>query len=194
MNKKQLQESIMIGVRRAFKENKSLNESFSTWKDENLAKFDMQTFWANIKGLFQVLLPLMKEKLISGITFSVYAPTLEHKFNVLATIQPNCLDADAAVKEINNGYQTLVHSLGEYNAVKVAEKMNKTIFYIAVDNNSYLWKYILSTLDAVNINGNKRRLKDLDYVQVLIGTDVSTLYIPTTAIMEHLSDLIEYFS
>lgn len=194
MNKKQLQESIMSGVRKAFKENKSLNESFSTWKDENLAKFDMQTFWGNTKELFKVLLPLLKEKLITSVTFSVYAPSLEHKFNVLATVQQNCLDVDAAVKEIANGYNTLVQSLGEYNAVKVAEKMNKTIFYISVDNKSYLWKYILSTLDAVNINGNKRRLKDLDYVQVLIGANRSTLYIPTTAIMEHLSDLIEYFS
>lgn len=33
MNKKQLTESIMAGVKRAFRENKSLNEGFSAWKE-----------------------------------------------------------------------------------------------------------------------------------------------------------------
>jgi len=33
MNKKQLTESIMAGVTRAFRENKALNEGFSTWKE-----------------------------------------------------------------------------------------------------------------------------------------------------------------
>ena len=49
MNKKQLQESIMAGVKRAFANNKALNEGFSQWKDENLAKFDMEAFWGNSK-------------------------------------------------------------------------------------------------------------------------------------------------
>lgn len=33
MNKKQLTESIMMGVRRAFRKNKSLNEGFSQWRE-----------------------------------------------------------------------------------------------------------------------------------------------------------------
>ena len=72
--------------------------------------------------------------------------------------------------------------------------MNKTIFCISINNDSYLWKYVASTLDGVNINGNRRRLKELDYIQVLIGKDVTTLYIPTTAIMAYTDKIIEYFS
>ena len=33
MNKKQLTESIMTGVRRAFRENRALNEGFSQWRE-----------------------------------------------------------------------------------------------------------------------------------------------------------------
>lgn len=154
----------MAGVTRAFKNNKAINEGFSQWKDENLAKFDMQDFWAKTKTLMGVLLPLTKEHLIKSVAFSVFAPVVEHKFNVLAKVGPECLDTEAALKEIANGYNALCQSLGGYNAVKVAEKMNKTVFCISVGTDSYLWKYIMSTLDAVNINGNKRRLKDLDYV------------------------------
>ena len=43
MNKKQLTESIMVGVRRAFRENKSLNEGFSQWKEQNVPKIDYDT-------------------------------------------------------------------------------------------------------------------------------------------------------
>ena len=44
MNKKQLRESIMAGVSRAFKDNKALNEGFSAWRDANVPKFNVTDF------------------------------------------------------------------------------------------------------------------------------------------------------
>lgn len=47
MNKKQLTESIMAGVKRAFRENKSLNEGFSQWREENAPKFPIEQLNGN---------------------------------------------------------------------------------------------------------------------------------------------------
>ena len=67
MNKKQLTESIMAGVRRAFRENKSLNEGFSQWKEQNVPKIDYDTLKTNINNLASVLEQLMGSKQIDAI-------------------------------------------------------------------------------------------------------------------------------
>ena len=67
MNKKQLTESIMAGVRRAFRENKSLNEGFSQWKEQNVPKIDYDTLKTNINNLSSVLEQLMGSKQIDAI-------------------------------------------------------------------------------------------------------------------------------
>ena len=55
MNKKQLTESIMVGVRRAFRENKSLNEGFSQWKEQNVPKLDYEMLKSNILKISDIL-------------------------------------------------------------------------------------------------------------------------------------------
>ena len=67
MNKKQLTESIMAGVRRAFRENKSLNEGFSSWKEQNVPRIDYDTLKTNINNLSSVLEQLMNSKQVDEI-------------------------------------------------------------------------------------------------------------------------------
>lgn len=55
MNKKQLTESIMAGVRRAFRENKSLNEGFSQWKEQNVPNLDYEMLKSNILKISDIL-------------------------------------------------------------------------------------------------------------------------------------------
>ena len=75
MNKKQLTESIMAGVRRAFRENKSLNEGFSQWKEQNVPKIDYDTLKTNINNLSSVLEQLMGSKQIDVINIVYHSET-----------------------------------------------------------------------------------------------------------------------
>ena len=64
MNKKQLTESIMAGVRRAFRENKSLNEGFSQWKEQNVPKLDYEMLKSNILKISDILGNFLNAKYI----------------------------------------------------------------------------------------------------------------------------------
>ena len=72
MNKKQLQESIMAGVKKAFANNKALNEGFSQWKDTNLPKFDSDKFKELFKEFMSILFNLINEGQISSLRFMKY--------------------------------------------------------------------------------------------------------------------------
>jgi len=67
MNKKQLTESIMAGVRRAFRENKSLNEGFSLWKEQNVPKLDHEMLKSNILKISEILGNFLNDKYISVV-------------------------------------------------------------------------------------------------------------------------------
>ena len=67
MNKKQLTESIMAGVRRAFRENKSLNEGFSQWKEQNVPKLDYEMLKSNILKISDILGNFLNAKYILAV-------------------------------------------------------------------------------------------------------------------------------
>lgn len=85
MNKKQLTESIMAGVRRAFRENKSLNEGFSQWKEQNVPRINYDTLKTNINKLSSVLEQLMGSKQIDVINI-VYHNEASASWATLAEI------------------------------------------------------------------------------------------------------------
>ena len=68
MNKKQLTESIMVGVRRAFRENKSLNEGFSQWKEQNVPKLDYEMLKSNILKISEILGNFLNDKYMSVVS------------------------------------------------------------------------------------------------------------------------------
>ena len=68
MNKKQLTESIMVGVRRAFRENKSLNEGFSQWKEQNVPKLDYEMLKSNILKISEILGNFLNAKYMSVVS------------------------------------------------------------------------------------------------------------------------------
>ena len=67
MNKKQLTESIMADVRRAFRENKSLNEGFSQWKEQNVPKLDYEMLKSNILKISDILGNFLNAKYIPTV-------------------------------------------------------------------------------------------------------------------------------
>lgn len=67
MNKKQLTESIMAGVKRAFRENKSLNEGFSQWKEQNVPKLDHEMLKSNILKISDILGNFLNAKYIPAV-------------------------------------------------------------------------------------------------------------------------------
>jgi len=67
MNKKQLQESIMAGVKKAFKENKSLNEGFSAWSEQNVPRVDYNKVNDAINSLSPLFGKLCDLKQLIGV-------------------------------------------------------------------------------------------------------------------------------
>ena len=68
MNKKQLTESIMSGVKRAIRENKSLNEGFSSWKEQNIPKLDHEMLESNILKISEILAGFLNSKYIQVVS------------------------------------------------------------------------------------------------------------------------------
>ena len=85
MNKKQLTESIMAGVKRAFRENKSLNEGFSQWREQNVPRIDYDILKTNINNLSTVLEQLMGSKQIVVINV-IYHSESSASWSTLAEI------------------------------------------------------------------------------------------------------------
>ena len=102
MNKKQLTESIMAGVRRAFRENKSLNEGFSQWKEQNVPKIDYDTLKTNINNLSSVLEQLMGSKQINGISIVYHSEASASWTNLMDIIQSSVI-----VKSIYDAFKQL---------------------------------------------------------------------------------------
>ena len=102
MNRKQLTESIMAGVRRAFRENKSLNEGFSQWKKQNVPKIDYDTLKTNINNLSSVLEQLMGSKQIDVIDV-VYHSESSASWQRLAEI----IQSSVIVRSIYDAFKRL---------------------------------------------------------------------------------------
>ena len=81
MNKKQLQESIMAGVRKAFSNGKMLNEGFSAWKEENAPKFNTQLFQQKGVRFFRIMQNLVKTKQINIANLSIFSKKERCIFN-----------------------------------------------------------------------------------------------------------------
>ena len=189
MNKKQLTESIMAGVRRAFRENKSLNEGFSAWKEENRPKFDMQGFWKNDEILMKLLLPLVVQKYVSQIDFGVKGK--DGNFVTIAKIMHDANNIKSACENIQNGVSRLIKHF-ESDQNKVDQSLAKSLYYVYIVENSDLYEFINQNVDGMTYEDGSKRISGLD--EIKYDTNENKLEIPTSIIMnkESLVKLIKF--
>ena len=145
MNKKQLTESIMVGVRRAFRENKSLNEGFSQWKEQNVPKIDYDTLKTNINNLASVLEQLMGSKQIDAINI-VYHNEASASWATLIEI----VRSSVIVNGVYDAFKQLKSKYCGNDEDKFVQAINNLYFKLYIPQKSHLMKYIQSKLTIDN--------------------------------------------
>lgn len=186
MNKKQLTESIMAGVKRAFRENKALNEGFSTWKDQNVPRIDYDTLKANINNLSVVLEQLMGSKQIEVINV-VYHSETSASWTNLAEI----MNSSVIVKSIYDAFKQLKTQYCENDEDKFVQAINNLYFKLYIPKTCHLMKYIQSTL----VPGSNK-IKDIPYF-TLVKTNNENyvgLRFSVKDVLENCDEIVEYFS
>ena len=151
MNKKQLTESIMVGVRRAFRENKSLNEGFSQWREENAPKFPIETFNKNIEPLISLLSKYVEKGYLFNISLGIQTndgfKILKSKNNS-ASLKPIgfVIDGEDILKSKCNS------SEDQFNRI-----MYLTKFRMVINKDTMFEKYVKTT-----INGGSNKIIDYE--------------------------------
>lgn len=187
MNKKQLRESIMSGVEKAFKTDKALNEGFSAWKEANVPKFNLTAFYESTRSFLTVVLNLLKCHQMSAVKFSIYNPDNNSYSTILEADDQT--GPESAIMNIQGHIKGLKERLGEDGFVAA---MGKTAFILAVPVKSHLWNYMESTIDVAS-----NRINGLDCIRFKRPTTDTTevrLYISTKELIENVDLLVDYFS
>lgn len=185
MNKKQLTESIMAGVKRAFRENKSLNEGFSQWREQNVPRIDYDTLKTNINNLSTVLEQLMGSKQIDVINV-VYHSETSASWTTLSEI----IQSSAIVNSIYDAFKQLKTRYCENDEDKFVQAINNLYFKLYIPKTSHLMRYISSTL----IPGSNK-IKDMPYFTLVKGDDTHIgLRFSIKSILDNCDEIIEYFS
>lgn len=185
MNKKQLTESIMAGVRRAFRENKSLNEGFSQWKEQNVPKIDYDTLKTNINNLASVLEQLMGSKQIDAINI-VYHNEASASWATLIEI----VRSSVIVNGVYDAFKQLKSKYCGNDEDKFVQAINNLYFKLYIPQKSHLMKYIQSTL----IPGSNK-IKDMPYFTLVkVDYEYIGLRFSIKSIIDNCDEIVEYFS
>ena len=185
MNKKQLTESIMAGVRRAFRENKSLNEGFSQWKEQNVPKIDYDTLKTNINNLSSVLEQLMGSKQIDVINV-VYHNEASASWATLIEI----IRSSVIVNGVYDAFKQLKSKYCENDEDKFVQAINNLYFKLYIPQKSHLMRYIQSTL----IPGSNK-IKDMPYFTLVkVDDGYIGLRFSIKSILDNCDEIVEYFS
>ena len=185
MNKKQLTESIMAGVRRAFRENKSLNEGFSAWKEQNVPKLDHEMLKSNILKISEILRNFLNSK---------YMPVVSVVYHSQSAAAWTTIKELTTPSEIGQGIYNSINIVKQQYCENDEEQLIKALddtyikMYILVK--SHLMKYIQSTL----VPGSNK-IKDMPYF-TLVKVDENNigLRFSIKSLIDNGNEIIEYFS
>ena len=187
MNKKQLTESIMAGVKRAFRENKSLNEGFSQWREENAPKFPIEQLNGNTQPLINLCADYISKGYIESIKFGV---VVKEKYAEIATLDKGSvnqtslksfmLDCEIDLKE---------------KCSKGEDQFNRVMFLTAlkihIPYETLFGKYVKST-----INAGSNRINDYeDLINVTLANNAIVLVIKLQDLVnaDNANKIVEYF-
>jgi hypothetical protein len=160
MNKKQLTESIMAGVKRAFRENKSLNEGFSAWREENAPKFPIETFNKNIEPLINLLSKYVEKGYFVNLSFGIL---INDGYKVLKS-----KNNSASLKPIGfviDG-EDILKAKCEAGEDQFNRAMYLTKFRMVINKDTMFEKYVKTT-----INGGSNKI--IDYEDLIEVTNLN---------------------
>lgn len=185
MNKKQLQESIMAGVKRAFRTNKSLNEGFSAWKEQNVPRVNYELFNKCIENI-----SLAFDKLFESNQIKILS--IMYHDNASATWK--LISQQNQFGKINNTINEAIKIFkNEYcknDEDKFVNAINELYIKIFIPKNSHLMKYIQSTIDP-----GSNKIKNISYLSLVKGNDDTiALRFSLKTLMDNCAEILEYFS
>lgn len=191
MNRKQLTESIMAGVKLAFRENKSLNEGFSQWREQNVPRIDYKKVntvidyisaafgkLSDLKQLLNVLLVFHDEKSASWVTINKLSADDGLNTNSIKTL------LNSGIVKFKNEY-----CKGDEDAFAVAIK--EVYIKIVLNKQSHLYKYIVSTIDP-----GSNKIKNMPYITLVKAGDDDNigLRFSIQTLLTECNEILEYFS
>ena len=187
MNKKQLQESIMAGVRKAFNANMALNEGFSAWREENEPKFPLQQLNGNTEPLINLFGNYIIQDYIESVQFGITVNETYQKIGIL--------DKKALEEGNVKAFMGTAENILKQKCTKGEDQFNRVMFltqlkvYISYD--STFGKYVKST-----INGGSNRVNEYEDLIIPILADdniVLVIKIKDLTNVENVNKIIEYF-
>ena len=187
MNKKQLTESIMAGVKRAFRENKSLNEGFSQWREENAPKFPLEQLNGNTQPLVNLCANYISKGYIESIRFGL---VVNEKYTEIKALYKESIDQTNLKSFMADCENTL-----KAKCPKGEDQFNRamflTVFKINIPYESLFGKYVKST-----INGGSNRINDYeDLINVTLADKAIILVIKLQDLVnaDNANKIVEYF-
>ena len=185
MNKKQLTESIMAGVSRAFRENKSLNEGFSSWKEQNVPKLDYEMLKSNILKISEILGNFLNAKYMPFVSVvyhsqSAAAWTTIKEFSTPSVVGKGIYDAINIIKQ----------QYCENDEEQLIKALDNTYIKMYISLKSHLMRYIQSTL----VPGSNK-IKDMPYFTLVkVNDNQIGLRFSIKSLIDNGNEIIEYFS
>lgn len=185
MNKKQLTESIMAGVRRAFRENKSLNEGFSQWKEQNVPKLDYEMLKSNILKISDILGNFLNAK------YMPYVSVVYHSQSAAAwTTLKEMTDPSVIGHGIYDAINIIKHQYCENDEEQLIKALDDTYIKMYISLKSHLMRYIQSTL----VPGSNK-IKDMPYFTLVkVNDNQIGLRFSIKSLIDNGNEIIEYFS
>lgn len=179
MNKKQLQENIMAGVKKAFANNKALNEGFGAWVEQNVPKINYDILNDHIKKLTDMLILLVKGKQVNLVQV-MYHNVASGSWSTLKEYNPTNSNAQALNTLISDAI-VKIKDLFKNDEDKFVSSIDDIFIKLRIPRTSHFMKYIMSTI----VPGSNR-IKDMAYCQLM---RIDDNYI---AFKFSLKSLIEY--
>ena len=184
MNKKQLTESIMAGVKRAFRENKSLNEGFSQWKEQNVPKLDHEMLKSNILKISDILGNFLNAKYIPAVNVVYHSQTA-----AAWTTLKEMTDPSVVGQGIYDAVNIVKQQYCENDEEQLIKALDDTYIKMYIFVKSHLMKYISSTL----VPGSNK-IKDMPYFTLVkVNDNQIGLRFSIKSLIDNGNEIIEYF-
>ena len=185
MNKKQLTESIMAGVRRAFRENKSLNEGFSSWKEQNVPKLDHELLKSNILKISEILGNFLNAKYMPVVSVVYHSQSAAAWTTIKELTEPSTVGHG-----IYDSINIVKQQYCENDEEKLIKALDDTYIKMYISVKSHLMRYIQSTL----VPGSNK-IKDMPYFTLVKGDDNHVgLRFSIKSLIDNGNEIIEFFS
>ena len=178
----------MKGVEKSLKNNKTLNEGFSAWRNDNAPVFPFDKFNEAVKPLVELLQKYMSSNYVSGVAF---------RLNTLTKIDGQDRQVDFSLSGSNNADNYVEDGIDELRerCQKGEDQFNRLMFktYIqfSINPDSVFGNYVLST-----VNKGTNKISDLEDIVEYEQKDGPIIKVPVSSIIneDKMQKLMDYLN